>query len=61
MFQIGTIARIILVVEFSTLQSARGGTFVDITDRLYDLFQNDFDKVANCCLLVISKVNTKEY
>lgn len=59
MFKVGTSARIILVVELSTLRSSRGAAFVGITDRLYDLFESDFDKVTNCCLLVISKVNPK--
>ena len=54
-------ARIILIVEISTLMSARGGAFVEMTDRLYDLFEADFDKVANCCLLVISKVNIHHF
>ena len=34
MFKVGIKAKIVIMVEISTLQSARGGAFVNVTKRL---------------------------
>jgi hypothetical protein len=57
MFRKGNNARIILMVEFSSLQSARGGALVEAAKRLYQLFSNDFQKIIYSCILMVSKVN----
>jgi hypothetical protein len=57
MFQRGCRARIILVVEFSSLMAARGGNLVDAAKRLFQLFANDFQKIIYSCILVVSKVS----
>lgn len=57
MFRLGSKAKIIIVVEVSSLLSARGGAFVDVALRLRELFANDFFQVVNSCFLLVSKVN----
>lgn len=57
MFRLGSKAKIIIVVEVSSLLSARGGAFVDVALRLRELFANEFIQVINSCFLLVSKVN----
>ena len=60
MFKVGSKARIIVVVEYSSLIQARGGCFVEVANMLRDLFKDDFSHFINSCLLVITKVNPNE-
>jgi hypothetical protein len=55
MFRIGSAAKIVIMVEMSSLLSARGGAFVDVALRLRALFQEDFRMIVGSCLLVITK------
>ena len=57
MFKIGSRAKILIMVEVSSIFSARGEAFVKIARKLKELFQNDFAQIINSCLLVVSKVN----
>ena len=61
MFKVGSKVKIIIVVEISSLLAARGGTFVDVTLRLRELFQNDFEQIVHSCFLVVSKVHPMMY
>lgn len=57
MFRVGTKAKIIILVELSSLMSGRGGAFADVAVRLRQLFGRDFRHVIEACVLVVSKVN----
>lgn len=61
MFKVGIKAKIVIMVEISSLLSSRGGSFVQVTQRLRELFQNDFRQIINSCVLVISKVHPSIY
>ena len=49
-----------MVIEFSSLGSARGKTLIDVANRLHDLFPHDFQNLLPSIVVVISKVNTEE-
>ena len=57
MFRIGCKARIVMVVEISSLLSAKGGGLVEVAQRFRELFKNDFRQLVHSCLLVVSKIN----
>ena len=56
MIRVGCRAKILLVVEVSSLKSARGGNFVELAQLLAKLFQNDFRQIIYSSFLVITKV-----
>ena len=61
MFKRGGKTKIILVIEQSTLFSARGGSLVDIAVRLRELFPKDFNSLVHSIMIVISKVNPDDF
>ena len=56
MFQRGAQTKLIIVMEFSTLQSGRGGNVPDVAKRLLNLFPRDFDRLTNSMMILITKV-----
>jgi len=60
MFEIGRKARIIIVVEYSTLTSQRGGGLFDISSKLRELFGRYFKDIINSCMLVVTKVDLEK-
>ena len=59
MFKRGGKTKIILVLEQSTLFSARGGSLVDVAIRLRELFPRDFNNIVQSVMIIISKANTE--
>ena len=59
-FKRGTKLKIVVIVEYSSLKSAKGKILVDVANRLFELFPVDFHKLLYSIVLVISKVNTEE-
>lgn len=59
MFKRGGKTKIILVLEQSTLFSARGGSLVDVAIRLRELFPRDFNNLVQSVMIIISKANTE--
>ena len=57
MFKRGGKTKIVLVMEQSTLFSARGGSLVDVAVRLRELFPKDFKNLVHSIMIVVSKVN----
>ena len=57
MFKRGGKTKILLVMEQSTLFSARGGSLVDVAVRLRELFPKDFRNLVHSIMIVVSKVN----
>ena len=60
MFVRGAKTRIILVIEQSTLYSARGGNLVDVAVRLHELFPVDFNNLVHSCMILITKANIED-
>jgi hypothetical protein len=56
MFRLGIRAKFVLVVEVSSLQSAKAGGLVDVTHRFIELFRPNFEEVVGSCILLITKV-----
>ena len=56
MFQRGAQTRIVIVMEYATLQSGRGGNVSEVAKRLLNLFPRDFDRLTNSMSLLITKV-----
>ena len=61
MFRRGTKAKIVLVIECSTLISGKGGNLPEIAKRLLELFPWDFSTLINSVMIMVTKVNTDEY
>ena len=59
MFQLGRQAKILVLIEFPTLQSSRGKGVADVARQLSKLFDRNFNQVINSCLLVVTKVDTR--
>ena len=57
MFKRGGKTKILVVVERATLESARGGSLVDVAVRLRELFPKDFNNLIHSIAIVVSKVN----
>lgn len=60
MFKRGGKTKILLVMEQSTLFSARGGSLVDVAVRLRELFPKDFKNLVHSIMIVVSKVDDLE-
>lgn len=56
MFQRGTQTKIIMVIEYPTLQAGRGNSFPEVANRLATLFPKDFDRLINSIMLLVTKV-----
>ena len=56
MFQRGAQTRIVIVMEYATLQSGRGGNVPEVAKRLFNLIPSDFDRLTNSISLLITKV-----
>ena len=57
MFQKYGRVKILIVIEQSSLFSARGGSLVDVAKRLKEFFPKDFKKLINSVMMVVSKIN----
>ena len=57
MFQRGTKTKLIIVIEYSTLQTGRGGNVPDIAKRLLHLFPKDFIQLADSMMILVTKVS----
>lgn len=60
MFQEGAQTKLIIVMEYSTLQSGRGGNVSDVAKRLFNLFPRDFNRLINSMMILITKVPLSE-
>lgn len=56
MFQRGTQTKIIIVMEYATLQSGRGNNVSEVAKRLFSLFPRDFDRLTASIMILITKV-----
>ena len=61
MFKRGTRAKIILVIEYSSLIFGRGGNLLEIAQRLLEFFPRDYSTLINSVMIMVTKVNTDEY
>lgn len=61
MFQRGTNVKLVVVVEFATLQSGRGGNLSEVAKRLFALFPTDFDRLTNSIMILVTKVSVNDY
>ena len=61
MFRRGTKAKIVLVIECSTLISARGGNLSEIAKRLLELFPRDYATLINSIMILVTKVTTEDF
>lgn len=60
MFQRGTQTKIVIVVEYATLDSGRGSNFPEVAKRLFALFPRDFDRLTHSMIILITKVSFAE-
>jgi len=60
MFKVGSQAKIIIVIEQSSLMSTKGRAVVDVAVQLFKLFENEYDRVINSCMLVVTKLDMKK-
>lgn len=56
MFRVGTKVRLIIIVDWKTVGSVKGGGIVEIAVGLHKLFGADFKNIVNSCLLIITKI-----
>ena len=49
--------KLLIVIEQSSLFSAKGGGLVDVAVRLRELFPRDFSNLVHSIMIVVSKVN----
>lgn len=57
LFQRGSKTKIVVVIEWASLQSSRGKTIVDVANRLLELFPVDFKYLIHSIVLAVSKVD----
>ena len=55
-FRMGNSFKFIIVIELSSLQAAKGSTFVDVIARMEALLGSDFPHIASSCSIVITKM-----
>ena len=60
MFKVGSQAKIIIVIEQSSLMSTKGRAVVDVAVQLFKLFENEYDRVINSCMLVVTKIDMEK-
>jgi len=42
------------------LKSTRGRAVVDVAVQLFKLFENEYDRVINSCMLVVTKIDMEK-
>ena len=57
MFKVGSRAKIIIVVEWFTLYSGRGGVIIDLAAKLQQLFGDYFNEIITSCIMVVTKID----